>query len=314
MKLRLEKINLPLCNKANIKLVMLRADLIHPLASGNKFYKLTPTLESLKLIRFNSLLSFGGAYSNHIHALALSAQARGVPSIGIIRGEASYANNPTLKGAQQAGMQLEFVDRLTYKRRTDDDYLNQLQQRYPEALIIPEGGSNQDAVKGCGKLADQINDLIQADIITVAAGTGATAAGIACRANKNQTVIAYSVLKDKTLDDRIKTFIANEDKSVEVNIEQADFGGYAKLNKQLLDFILNWLDITGILLDPIYTAKMCMRLMQQIESAEFTPGTTIVMIHSGGLQGWRGMQQRVVALSGQESWDKINAYLCRVIS
>lgn len=314
MRLRLEKINMALCNKANIKLVMLRADLIHPLASGNKFYKLAPTIERSQLQKFNCLLSFGGAYSNHIHALALSAQARGISSIGIIRGEASYASNPTLKDAQQAGMQLEFVDRLTYKRRADDDYLNQLQQRYPDALIIPEGGSNQEAVKGCGKLADEINDLIRADIITVAAGTGATAAGIACRVNKSQTVIAYAVLKDETLDKRIKAFISNEGSSVDVNIEQADFGGYAKLSKQLLDFILNWLDITGILLDPIYTAKMCMRLMQQIESAEFARSTTIVMIHSGGLQGWRGMQQRVVALSGQESWDKINAYLCRDIT
>ncbi len=293
---------------------MVRADLIHPLASGNKFYKLKPTIERAKHHKINTLLSFGGAYSNHIHALALSAKAQGMASIGIIRGEASYAKNPTLTDAREAGMQLQFVDRLTYKRRTDTPYLKQLQQRYPAALIIPEGGSNQNAVKGCMKLMAEVNELVDANIVTVAAGTGATAAGLACGTTKNQSVIAYAVLKDETLNKRIKKFIDIENKSVKVNVEPADFGGYAKLDEQVLSFILEWLDKTGILLDPIYTGKMCMRLMQQIDAGMFKQGTTIAMLHSGGLQGWRGMQQRVIRLAGPKSWNTIQSYLCRDIA
>ncbi len=314
MKLTAKRIQLPLVKDAQITLLMIRADLIHPLASGNKFYKLAPTITMAKAKQVKVLLSFGGAFSNHIHALALIAQAHDLKSVGIIRGEPAYANNPTLSDAQKAGMQLEFVDRVTYKRRYDDEYLQQLRLRYPDAMIIPEGGSNQLAVKGCMQLANEINNLYQAEVIAVAAGTGATAAGLACGAKENQTVIAYSVLKDKTLKHQMKQFIANENKSAKVKIEQADFGGYAKLNKQLLDFILDWLDKTGILLDPIYTGKMCMQLIQQIAANEFNQGTTVAMVHSGGLQGWRGMQQRVVNLNGQKSWDKIQAYLCRDIS
>ncbi len=314
MNLRIKNIDLPVFQKANIKLCIVRADLIHPVASGNKFYKLKPTINYAKANNISRLVSFGGAFSNHIHALALSAKDHGLQSVGIIRGESIYANNPTLSDAHKAGMQLEFVDRATYKRRDEAEYLQQLQQRYPNAMIIPEGGSNQYAVKGCIKLAGEINDLVQADLIVVAAGTGATAAGLACGANNRQSVIAYAVLKDKTLNDRISNFIHNEIKSAKVKVEHADFGGYAKLSRQLLEFIMDWLDKTGILLDPVYTGKMCMRLMQQIESNEFEQGATIAMLHSGGLQGWRGMQQRVVTLNGQETWDKIQAYLCRDIS
>jgi 1-aminocyclopropane-1-carboxylate deaminase len=314
MSLSLERINLPIIQKANIALWIVRADLIHPLASGNKFYKLAPTLEYAKQRNIKHLVSFGGAFSNHIHALALSAQAHGFSSIGIIRGEPEYQNNPTLRDAKEAGMQLEFVDRKTYKRRYEQEYLQQLQQRYPNALIIPEGGSNQYAIEGCMQFAEEINSIIQPDIVTVAAGTGATVAGLACGTNAKQRTIAYAVLKDKTLNQRIQGFINNQDETAKVTIEQADFGGYAKLNKELLDFILGWLDKTDILLDPIYTGKMGMRLMQQIKAAEYKQGTTIAMVHSGGLQGWRGMQQRVIHLDGQKSWDKIQAYLCRDIA
>ena len=314
MELTAEEIHLASAKKAKIKLFMLRADLVHPFASGNKFYKLMPALKYAKQHNIKSLLSFGGAFSNHIHALALTAQAQGLSSVGIIRGEAEYQNNPTLSDAKNAGMQLEFVDRKTYKRRYDEDYLQALQQRYPNALIIPEGGSNQKAIKGCIQFAKQIMHLFQPDIVTVAAGTGATAAGLACGLQEKQRTIAYAVLKDTSLSGRIQDFIKKEGQSVKVSIEEADFGAYASLSKALLDFILAWLDNTGILLDPVYTGKMCMRLMQQIEAAEFKQGTSIALIHSGGLQGWRGMQKRVISLSGQQAWDKIEGYLCCALS
>ena len=292
---------------AGIKLYMARADTIHPLASGNKIYKLRPILNYAKTINITRVLSFGGAYSNHIHALALMSKAYDLESVGIIRGEADYANNPTLLDAQEAGMQLEFVNRIEYRKSKEEAYIEKLQKRYPNTLIIPEGGSSQLAISGCAQLTRDVNTTHQSDIIAIPCGTGATLAGIVCGLAENQKAIGYAVLKDQSLEQRVTAFIkAEKSTNTEFNIENADFGGYAKLDKKLIEFVMEWLDKTGILLDPVYTSKMCMRLMQQIEAGEFSSGTTITMIHSGGLQGWRGMQKRVFEIAGEAAWLKIN--------
>ncbi len=310
MTLLIQKVQHSLLGKSGISLSMTRADLIHPLASGNKIYKLMPNIAFAKVNGYSELLSFGGAFSNHIHALALMAKKYKLKSIGIIRGEEVYRNNPTLQDVEKAGMHLEFVSRQDYKRREDEDYLQVLQRRYPNAMIIPEGGSSQYAIKGCVQLAKEINKIQQHDVITVACGTGATVAGLVCGASKKQTVIGYAVLRDDSLQERVEAFIDAEDRcSNNLKIQSAAFGGYAKFDETLLDFIFDWLEQTGILLDPIYTSKMCMRLMQQIESGEFKAGTSITMIHSGGLQGWRGMKSRVIKLVGDEKWQKIEKYL-----
>ena len=296
----------PKASVKGVKLYMARADLLHPLASGNKFYKLIPNITYATERGYTQLLSFGGAFSNHIHALALTAQANGFQSIGIIRGEKEYANNPTLKEVQAAGMQLEFVTREEYKRRNEPEYLAELASRYPKALIIPEGGSSQLAVGGCMQLIAEINAVQQSDIITVACGTGATFAGIVCGLEVNQRAIGYSALKDQSLEERVAHFIDKEYcQHRHYKIKQADFGGFAKLNNEVIDFVFDWLETTGVLLDPIYTSKMCMRLIQQIEDGEFQAGTSITMIHSGGIQGWRGMEKRVTQLAGVQGWQKI---------
>jgi 1-aminocyclopropane-1-carboxylate deaminase len=136
MTLRIQKVQNKLVKEAGLLLFMARADLIHPLASGNKIYKLMPNIEYAKANGYTEILSFGGAFSNYIHALALMANKYGLKSIGIIRGEKEYAKNPTLQEAQAAGMQLEFVNRNDYKRRSDSDYLSNLQKKYPKALIV----------------------------------------------------------------------------------------------------------------------------------------------------------------------------------
>ena len=308
--LRIHEVQHRSLNGSGVSLSMARADLIHPLASGNKIYKLMPNIEFAKVNGYRELVSFGGAYSNHIHALALMANKYDLKSIGIIRGEEAYSVNPTLQDAQKAGMKLEFVSRQDYRQRNDKVYLQALQQRYPDALIIPEGGSSQKAIAGCTKLSRQINQIHKTDIITVACGTGATLAGLVCGALENQGVIGYAVLRDESLLNRVDTFMQTEiDTKKNVKIESADFGGYAKLDKTILDFILDWLEQTGILLDPIYTSKMCMKLMQQIELREFKAGTNITMVHSGGLQGWRGMKSQVIKLVGDDGWRKIEAQL-----
>jgi len=305
--LQIQHILHPLALKSGINLYMARADKVHHLASGNKIYKIRPHLEHVKNNDIKQLLSFGGAFSNHIHALALMAKQYNLDSIGIIRGEKEYANNPTLKDAMNAGMHLEFVSREEYKQRNNADYLNDLQKRFPDSLIIPEGGSSQLAISGCAQLAKDINTLQKSDILTVASGTGATMAGLVCGLANNQKAIAYAVLKDKSLTGRIEHFILKEGcENENYEIRKADFGGYAKLDNDVLSFILDWLEQTGILLDPVYTGKMCMRVMQQLEAGEFRSDTSITMIHSGGLQGWRGMQRRVKHLAGNRVWQRIS--------
>ena len=295
----------------SITLSMARLDTQHPLASGNKFYKLKPHFEFAKQQGITQLISFGGAYSNHIHALALFAKQQGLQTVGIIRGEAEYADNPTLQDVQKAGMQLHFVNREEYRLRFDKDYLENLQQHYPDALIIPEGGSSQLAIAGCAKLAQEINQIDEFDVLCVACGTGATFAGLINGISTKQTAMGYAALKDKTLSQRVETFLSNDNIAQKNNyrIEKADFGGFAKLDKSLLEFVFDWLEQTGILLDPIYTSKMCMRLVQQIEAGEFKDNSSICIIHSGGLQGWRGMQQRVTHLMGNKKWQQLSRLL-----
>ncbi len=313
MTLQIQKVQNPIGDKASISLSMVRADLIHSLASGNKIYKLMPNIDFAKQHGYTEILSFGGAFSNHIHALALMAKKYKLHSIGIIRGEEKYSHNPTLQDAKNSGMQLEFVSRKDYKCRSDVDYLAELQQQYPNAFIVPEGGSSQLAIRGCAQLGKDINAIQVSDILTIACGTGATAAGLVCGVQESQKIMAYSVLRDKSLTNRIENFIRSKnDLSTRWKVNSADFGGYAKLDEHLLAFIFNWLEQTGILLDPIYTSKMCMKLMQQIEANEFEPGTSICMIHSGGLQGWRGMKRRVISLSGISKWEIIEGYLYNI--
>ena len=313
MNLQISAIKHPAAKAMNIKLYMARADQIHPLASGNKYYKLKPLLEVAKAKNCNCLLSFGGAFSNHIHALALTAQEHGFESVGIIRGESHYADNSTLSVATKAGMKLEFVNREEYRRKDDLEYLRQLQNQYPACLIIPEGGSSQLAIGGCKALADEINraDLnLSFDYLAVASGTGATMAGLICGANENQKVIGYSVLRDQSLGARVRSFIQEEGcENNEYDIEEADFGGYAKFDKELLEFVFDWYQQTGILLDPIYTSKLCMRLVQQLEAGEFREDSSICIVHTGGLQGWLGMKQKVIKIADESQWLQLKEWL-----
>ena len=308
----INKIIYPAADLLGIKLYMARVDEIHPLASGNKYYKLKPNLEYAKQQGINRLLSFGGAFSNHIHALALYAAAEGFETLGIIRGEPEYANNPTLQDAQRAGMKLEFVNRQQYKQRYSAAYLEQLLLKYPNTMIIPEGGSSQLAVKSCSQLMRDINQIKKCDVVTAACGTGATFAGLVCGLDNDQSAIGFSALLDQSLENRISQFILDEgNTNKNFKTQSAAFGGFAKLNREVLDFALNWLDKTNILLDPIYTSKMVFQLIKQMDNNEFKRGSSICIVHSGGLQGWRGMKRQVIKFGGEKSWaiikDKLNS-------
>ncbi|MCK5813157.1 MAG: pyridoxal-phosphate dependent enzyme [Cocleimonas sp.] len=313
--LRIEAISLDIADKKGISLLIARADQVHPLASGNKLYKLFPNIEYAKKNNYQQLLSFGGAFSNHIHALALYSQSIGLQSVAIIRGEKEYASNPTLSAAVKAGMVLQFVDRATYRRRYDKNYLKLLQRQYPHALIIPEGGSSELALQGCTELMRQINHHcveqqgVMPDVVTVACGTGMTFSGIVIGAESHQNMLGYLVLKDYSIYEKVDSLLSKYRHNRNYIMQAADFGGYAKLDADLLNFILNFLKQTDILLDPIYTSKMCRCVMQQIEAREFVAGSKVLMVHSGGLQAWYGMKDRVIRLAGEEVWKKITVYL-----
>ncbi|RTZ66781.1 MAG: 1-aminocyclopropane-1-carboxylate deaminase/D-cysteine desulfhydrase [Aquificaceae bacterium] len=311
LTLAIESISLPIAKQMKLSLQMVRADKIHPLASGNKLYKLQPNIDYIKQQCYQQLLSFGGAFSNHIHALALYAESLGLHSIGIIRGEKEYANNPTLSAASKAGMTLLFVDRSTYRLRHNKDYLQTLQQQYPKAFIIPEGGSNTLALQGCTVLMQQINqhylddNTKLPDVISVACGTGTTFAGLVKGTLKNQSVQGYLVLKDKSVYTTVDKLLGDKISESKHAIQSADFGGYAKFDSELLDFILAFLKQTNILLDPIYTSKMCRQLLQNIEEGKFKSGSRIAIVHSGGLQAWYGMKNKVRQLGGEAAWEAI---------
>ena len=222
-------------------------------------------------------------------------------TIGIIRGEPEYSNNPTLQAAKNSGMQLEFVDRQTYRLRDNPDYLDTLAKEYPSALIIPEGGSNALAVEGCKQLATLISSHVsEVDIVAVACGTGGTLAGLVSdlKPNYPQQVLGFPVVRDASLPGRIDHLLAEAggDSSVNYQLIPADYGGYAKFDKSLLTFIMDWLDETGILLDPIYTSKMCRKLMELMETNHIPDDSHLCFLHTGGLQAWYGMKNKVIKL------------------
>lgn len=275
------------------------------LGSGNKQFKLHYNLRHIAQHGYKSVLSFGGAYSNHISALAQACKDAKLTSIGIIRGEAQYAVNETLTQAQQNGMTLQFVDRKTYRRRHDADYLQTLKTAHPSSFILPEGGSNALAVQGCEALAQQVNQLLpETTYLTSACGTGATLAGLIRGARSDQQVLGFSILKDQELGKRVAQYLGDE-KHADYQLLAAGFGGYAKIDAEHLEFIEDWYQQTGVLLDPIYSSKMCRDLLQRINNAEFSENAVISMIHTGGLQGWWGMKKRVLQLGKQHFWEEV---------
>ncbi len=298
----------PSVESRNISLTMLDISNLHPLASGNKLFKLAPNVDDAINKGFTQLLSFGGAFSNHIHALALYGASKGLATVGIIRGEPEYASNPTLQLAQDYGMQLHFVDRKTYRLRYQQSYLDELARQYPTAYFIPEGGSNALAVEGCKRLAELANRTLgDIDTLAVACGTGGTLAGLVSGLKANQQALGFAVLRDDSLASRVDELLAGFDIRGSYQFIPADYGGYAKFDKALLDFILLWLQQTGVLLDPIYTSKMCRKMLELIEDNQIEEGQSIGMIHTGGLQAWHGMRDKVVALGGESAWLRISA-------
>lgn len=276
-------------SRADISLFVKREELIHPQVSGNKWRKLKYNLIEAQHLG-KGILTFGGAFSNHIYAAAAAGKLFNIKTIGIIRGdELTDGSNPTLAFAANAGMQLEFTDRSTYRRKNDPDYLEEIKNRFPDYIIIPEGGSNTLALKGTAEITEDIDMDYQ--YLCCAAGTGGTLAGILSIIPAEKIVLGFPALKGDFLQKDITALLAQagiEAKAPLQLITGYDFGGYAKIQPALLDFMKTFEARHQILLDPVYTAKMLYGIYDLIKKDYFPKGSTIIAIHTGGLQGRTG--------------------------
>ena len=280
--------NIEVSNKT-ITLAIKREDLLHPFISGNKFRKLKYNILKVKELNCDKLITFGGAYSNHIAAVAFACQESGIESIGIIRGDElanKVQSNPTLLFAQNCGMKFVFVSRQVYQNKTAESFIFELNTRYGNHYLLPEGGTNELAIKGCGEIiTDQDSEF---DYICCAVGTGGTITGIINSANKNQKILGFPALKGDFLKDEIRKFAQNSNWDLVMDYH---FGGYGKVTNDLIDFINQFYINTKIPLDPVYTGKMVYGIMDLINTNYFPNGAKILMIHTGGLQGVVGMNQ-----------------------
>jgi 1-aminocyclopropane-1-carboxylate deaminase len=271
-----------------IKLFIKREDLIHPFVSGNKWRKLKYNLEEARSQNKKTLLTFGGAYSNHIYATAAAVNEAGFNSIGVIRGEELEEKelNHTLSFARENGMQLHFVSREEYRSKDEKSYLQNLKKLFGDFFLLPEGGTNNLAIKGCEEIVDSAVKTF--DIIGLSVGTGGTISGIISAAETNQKILGFSALKGDFLIKEVEELLINysgktyDNWSIETNYH---FGGYAKTKGELLEFIDNFENKNNIPLDQVYTGKMMFGLYDKIIKGEFETGSKILAIHTGGLQG-----------------------------
>ncbi|MGL3045368.1 1-aminocyclopropane-1-carboxylate deaminase/D-cysteine desulfhydrase [Acinetobacter pecorum] len=266
----------------DISVTIRRLDLVHPQISGNKFFKLKYNFLEAQRQGYQHILSFGGAYSNHIAATAFAAQHFGFKSVGIIRGEelAHRALNPTLATAQKFGMQLHFVSRKQYRRKHEADYLLELGQKFPGHFVIPEGGTNALAIQGCQEILKE--DDTQFDVICCAAGTGGTITGLIEASQTHQQVLGFSALKGSFLKDEVARLTSKTNWNI---LDDYCCGGYAKTSPELMQFIQDFESRFSIPLEQVYTAKMLMGILDLIEKNYFPIGSRLLVIHSGGLQG-----------------------------
>ncbi|HRE66773.1 MAG TPA: pyridoxal-phosphate dependent enzyme [Cyclobacteriaceae bacterium] len=284
----------PQTRQASITLLIKREDQNHPFISGNKWWKLKYNLEEAQRQGYKTLLTFGGAYSNHIYATAAAAHELGLQTVGIIRGEETPPLNPTLAFAKSKNMQLHYVPREAYRNKTDSDFIEQLRERFGDFYLIPEGGTNTLAIKGVAEFAQQLQQETAFDYVCLPVGTGGTIAGIIAGLDQQKQVIGVSVLKDGAfLTDEIKHHLKKISDRIYGNwhIDTSyHYGGYAKTNPQLFTFIDEMNINHNLPLDPVYTAKLMWGVLDMMAKGRFKRGSTVLVLHTGGLQGLQGFR------------------------
>nr|WP_321248206.1 pyridoxal-phosphate dependent enzyme [uncultured Psychroserpens sp.] len=280
-------------NDNDIRLFIKREDLIHPFISGNKYRKLKYNLKEAKRIESKSLLTFGGAFSNHIAAVAFAGKQNGFKTIGIIRGEELAEKallNPTLQFAKDNGMLFYFISRELYRNKTSIDFKDDLKNKFGDFYLIPEGGTNKLAVQGCEEILTK--EDYQYNYICCCVGTGGTISGLINSSQSHQKILGFPALKGDFLSREILKFAKTNNWEL---ISDYHFGGYAKINESLIAFINRFQSDHNILLDPIYTGKMLYGIVDKIQKNQFEKGSKILAIHSGGLQGIVGMNEKLKA-------------------
>ena len=285
----LSQINDPLLQAHGIELWLKRDDLLHPIISGNKWRKLKYSLDDALKLGKDTIISMGGAHSNHLHALAYAGKALNLTTHGIIRGEQTAHTTSTIKDLQDWGMRLTYISRTEYRNLRQFQGPQDLPNIKANEYWLPEGGSVPLALKGVAELITEID--IAYDILCVPCGTGATLAGIINAAPLNTTIIGFAALKNASfLNDDIKNLLPSAHVNWQIN-QNYHFGGFAKTTPELMRFIKKFADSTGIILEPVYTGKMLFALYDLITNNTFKPGLRIIAIHTGGLQGLRGFNE-----------------------
>ena len=286
----LQKLEDDFLTEHGIELYIKRDDLIHPEIQGNKWRKLKYNLFEARVNSINTLLTFGGPYSNHIYATAAAARLFHFKAIGIIRGEEEAVLSPTLQFAASKGMELYYMDRESYRQKEDPTNIESLRTQIGNFYLIPEGGTNALAVEGAAEIIEEIN--IPFDYICTACGTGGTLAGLVSGLKGEMQVIGFSSLKGTdTLTPKVHDLVSYVNgfdyNNFNINFDY-HFGGYAKVKPELIDFIKDFKRKHKIQLEPVYTGKMFYGLFDMIKQGRFERGSKIIALHTGGLQGLNG--------------------------
>lgn len=286
MKIITQKIDF---SNTDVELYIKREDLIHPLISGNKYRKLKYNILQAKKENHSTLLTFGGAFSNHILAVAAAGNEHNFKTIGVIRGEEladKIQENPTLIKAQELGMQFKFVSRDQYRNKSNSFFIENLKSEFGSFYLVPEGGTNDLAIKGCEEILSE--QEFQYDYICCSIGTAGTIAGIINASFPHQKIIGFPALKGSFISNEITNFAKKTNWEIK---SEYHFGGYGKISDELIHFINTFYVKYNVPLDPIYTGKMMFGIFDLIKNNYFPPKSKILAIHTGGLQGIKGMNK-----------------------
>ncbi len=288
-----QRVGDPWLEEQGVQLSMLRLDLVHPMINGNKWFKLKNNLQRAREEQYTTLLTVGGAYSNHMYATAAAGPGYGFKTVGIVRGEAHEPLNPTLRFAQMQGMQLHYVSREAFRQRSEAEFKEKLLDQFGRHYYLPEGGTNALAVRGC-------TEIVPAELpyayVACCVGTGGTVAGVLAATAERATVLGFSALKGgsflrEAVDHLTQQYDGQRYEHYRL-VHEYHFGGYARVKPELIGFINHFFRTTGIPLEPVYTGKMLYGLYDMIQKGHFSPGNRILAIHSGGLQGIAGFNER----------------------
>jgi len=280
-----------LLSEKKVELFIKRDELIHPLIQGNKWRKLKYNILEAEKDNKNTLLSFGGAYSNHLHALAAAGKQLNLKTIGIIRGQAPEQLNPCLQDLLDCGMKLKFVTRLEYKQKENPEFITHLKKEFGDFYLIPEGGNNTAGIKGCSELLDELEE--EYDVICCEVGSGTMFSALIQNNKSAETAyLGFAVMKNPQLDKEIKENLTNNANATNWKINHRyHFGGFAKTSTELNNFIKSFKLEHNVQLEPVYSGKMLWGILDLVKREHFEPGTKILAIHGGGLQGLRGYPQ-----------------------